>query len=127
MRFHAGSSKAVAYHVSAINQHEKISETAVPVKIYTTAHYPKASSALAGSLVSGIETILPVVDESDPCLSASTVMREPDPNVTYNLSKSVVGMLPPTMKKFTLQDKICVVTGYVGILLFELHRTSCCS
>lgn len=111
MRFRPGSSKA-AYHVSAIKQQEKISEPVVPVKVYTPAHYPKASSALAGSLVSGIENILPV-DESQPSLSASAVTTEPDPNVTYHLSKSVVDMMPPTMKKFTLQDKVCVVTGYV--------------
>ncbi|KAI9787436.1 MAG: hypothetical protein M1816_007484 [Peltula sp. TS41687] len=122
---HAGfPTTTAAYHVSTIKQQEKISESAVPVKVFTTAHYPKASSALAGSLVSsGVETLLPV-DEAQSPLSASSsaVTAESNHNLNHNLSKSVVEMMPPTMKRFTLQEKICVVTGGARGLGFNIAQ-----
>lgn len=35
------------------------------------------------------------------------------PRVSQALEPSVIEMLPPTLRKFTLRDKVAIVTGYV--------------
>lgn len=92
------------YHISAPFRTEKISEKEVPVTTYAKPDEAK----------------LPILD-GQPVRSALAVQKEqheslpveaiPAPRAARGLDKSLAAQMPPTMQRFVLKGKVCVVTG----------------
>ncbi|KAI9850520.1 MAG: hypothetical protein M1838_005529 [Thelocarpon superellum] len=103
---------AGSLHTSAPVWQEKVAAREVPVYTYTSEMHPVATSSLAGSISSRppIATTLPV----DEAKSASSVdITEPvdETQDVVGLKDSVYSAMPHTLKNFTLQGKVAVITG----------------
>ena len=98
----------MSYRTTAI-QRQKITQDEVSVY-----GYPPTGQAYGSSNYDStgpVETVLSVDrDErsfSGPGVSVTT-------KVSYGPDQNAITTMPPILKKFTLQDQVCVVTGYVA-------------
>ena len=87
---------------SSSHSHDPKNKTEVPIASYTK---PKAN----GTNVAAERTVL-MVDESDPAAPKS-IAGEDVTRKAVAFDRSVVSKLTPTMKRFTLEGKVAVVTG----------------
>lgn len=90
-------------------QPEKIAETQVPVVTYAAGHddQTKAEAVLTVDASKSMDSALPI-QVHDVAKQASA------------LKQGVADNLTPTLKKFTLQGKVAIVTGYVSFRSFHI-------
>ncbi|KAI9835932.1 MAG: hypothetical protein M1819_001830 [Sarea resinae] len=90
---------ARSFASAALRMQEKVAEKQVPVSSY---HSEKAPAQGAKNPV---ETVLPVGEAKPVAFGAD------DTRAAVPLGKGVIDTLTPTLKKFTLQGKVAVITG----------------
>lgn len=88
---------------SSPHSHNPKNKTEVPIASYTK---PKAN----GTNVAAERTVL-TVDESEPAASKSIAGEEDVSRKAVAFDRSVISKMTPTMKRFTLEGKVAVVTG----------------
>lgn len=101
------------YHLSAPTLQEKVAEKEVKVVDYASNGGQKASGTLR------VHHLLPVGEHGSSSVDPSDTAPA---KFSYGLQKSILAGMPPTLQKFALQDKVCVVTGYVQ---FTASHVSC--
>ena len=107
LRFLSSRSTIPSQHLrlssSSSHSHIPKNKTEVPIASYTK---PKAN----GTNVAAERTVL-TVDESEPVAPRSIAGEEDATRKAVAFDKSVVSKMTPTMKMFTLEGKVAVVTG----------------
>ncbi|KAI9827892.1 MAG: hypothetical protein M1826_006198 [Phylliscum demangeonii] len=102
-------SLAPHHRVWGIRLQHKIAETEVPIVSFPT------SPNMDGMTIPKIP-----VDQDRPL--AASIPSHPEPKISFGLDASVFRKMPPTLKKFALPDKVCVVTGGARGLGFNIAR-----
>ena len=87
---------------SSSHSHNDKNKTEVPIASYT-------KSKANGTNVAAERTVL-MVDESEPA-APDSIAGEDDNRKAVAFDRSVVSKMTPTMKRFTLEGKVAVVTG----------------
>ena len=84
--------------LSRSKSHEKVAETEVPVVAYTEGTNQPQHDVIKVDQSKAANTTSPIVEVA---------------KVAFAIEKDVVSKLPPTLKKFMLDGKVAIVTGYV--------------
>ena len=96
------SCRAITTSIARLDDTEKVAAKEVAVSTYS------GDKALSSG-----ETHIITVDQT----SAPTTTPIMDvAKQAFALDKSIAAKLPPTLKKFTLHEKVAVITGYVDLL-----------
>lgn len=94
--------RTITTTVKRLDEQDKVSAKEVPVSTYSG---DQATNPGENHVLTVDQTATPI---ATPIMDVA--------KQAFALSKSVAKDLPPTLKKFTLQDKVAIVTGYVNIL-----------
>lgn len=102
VRVSAITRRTITTTIKRFDDQDQVSAKEVPVSTYS-----------GDQAVNTGETHVLTVDQS-PSPVATPIMDVA--KQAFALDKGVVRHLTPTLKKFTIQDKVAIITGYVNLL-----------